>query len=329
MQFYLRLILCGAISVTPVAVHGQGSVSTSADHVASLEQLPTVSDPLPDAPGFPDPALTTISEQQTPNNASGQSSSTQSGGQDSSSTQEAPAQSDEKKAQEEKAEEQIKEQEKQRLLGVVPMFNITYRNDAVSLTAKQKMSLAFRSAIDPVTFAAAIGVAGWGEIINSDTDNGFGWGADGFAKRAGAKYLDAFDGTMIGNGILPSLLHQDPRYFRLGHGSTTHRALYAVAAAFICKHDNTGKWEPNYSNVGGNLAAGAISNLYYPTETGWSTTIINGMVVTAEGAVGAVFQEFWPDISRKVLHKDPTHGLDAQAATAGAATKQEGQPQGR
>jgi len=145
------------------------------------------------------------------------------------------------------------------VLGVIPMFNTSYRGNAVSLTSKEKMSLAFRSAVDPVTFATAFAVAGLHEGL--DNDPGFGWGAEGYFKRTGAAYLDAFNGTMIGNGMLPSLLHQDPRYFRLGHGTTRHRLLYAMATTVICKHDKTGKWEPNYSNVIGNIASGAISNL--------------------------------------------------------------------
>jgi len=121
------------------------------------------------------------------------------------------------------------------------------------MTAGQKMKLAFRSSTDPVAFAAAFVVAGYREAL--DDDPGFGWGAEGYGKRSGAAYLDAFDGGIIGNGILPSILHQDPRYFRLGHGTTTHRLLYALATNVICKHDNTHKWEPNYSNVGGNIIA--------------------------------------------------------------------------
>jgi hypothetical protein len=93
--------------------------------------------------------------------------------------------------------------------------------------------------------------------------------------------------------------------------------------AVICKHDNTGKWEPNYSNVAGNIASGALSNLYYSgQDSGVGLTIENGVIVTAEGAFGAMFQEFWPDISRKLFHKDPTQGRDAQAAAADAQKKQ-------
>jgi hypothetical protein len=219
------------------------------------------------------------------------------------------------KSQHEKAEEQLKEQEKQRVVGILPSFNVSYRSDAVSLTAGQKMSLAFHSSVDPVTFAAAFLVAGYHEGMHDDV--GFPWGIKGYGERSGAAYLDAFDGTMIGNGILPAILHQDPRYFRLGHGSATHRLLYALATNVVCKHDNTGKWEPNYSNVSGNIISGALSNLYYPSSgSGIGQTFTNGFIVTAEGGFGSIFQEFWPDISRKFLHKDPTHGLDAQVRAA-------------
>ena len=198
------------------------------------------------------------------------------------------------KSQHDKAEEQIKEQEKQRTLGILPAFNVSYRGDAVSLTRSQKMKLAFRSATDPVTFGIAFVVAGDHEAF--DDNKGFGWGIEGYGKRSGAAYLDAFDGGIIGNGILPSILHQDPRYFRLGHGTVKHRLLYALASNVICKHDNTHKWEPNYSNIFGNIISGALSNLYYPSgSSGIGQTFTNGLTVTAEGGLGSVFQEFWPD----------------------------------
>jgi len=188
------------------------------------------------------------------------------------------------------------------------------------MTAGQKMKLSFRSAVDPVAFGVAFVVAGLHEAL--DDDPGFGWGIEGYGKRSGAAYLDAFDGNIIGNGILPSILHQDPRYFRLGHGTIKHRILYSLMTNVMCKHDNTHKWEPNYSNVGGNIISGAISNLYYPSSnSGIGQTFTNGFIVTAEGGFGSIFDEFWPDISRKVLHRDPTHGLDAQARAADKAEK--------
>lgn len=210
------------------------------------------------------------------------------------------------------ADEQVRRQEKQRVLGILPTFNLTYLGDqTVSLTARQKFGLAIHSSADPVSFVIPFFVAGYNEL--QDDDKGFPWGMRGLGERAGAAYLDALDGNMIGNAILPSILHQDPRYFRLGHGGALRRVLYAAASVVICKHDNSGKWEPNYSNVGGNIAAGALSNLYYPAaESGVGLTFTNGFIVTAEGAIGSELNEFWPDISRRILHKDPTHGLDAQ-----------------
>ncbi len=225
-----------------------------------------------------------------------------------------------------KADEQIKQQEHQRVMGIIPAFNTSYRSDVESLTPKQKVHLAFRSAIDPYTFAIAFIVAGLGEAKGDDPR--FGWGPLGYTKRSGAAYLDAFDGTMIGNAFLPIILHQDPRYFRLGHGSTHHRLFYAIATSFICKHDNTGKWEPNYSNVGGNILSGAISNVYYPdAKSGVAQTFEAGLTVTFEGTFGATLQEFWPDISRKLFHKDPTNGLDAQANAADQVKKKAKQTQ--
>ncbi len=261
-------------------------------------------------------------------NSPSSSSDSQSGNSaaQSGSSSQSPAPPSPPQSQHDKAAEQIKEQEHQRIGGILPSFNVTYRSDAASMTAGQKISLAFHSAVDPYAFGLSFVVAGFSELRDEDT--GFGWGPEGYFKRAGAAYLDAFDGAMIGNGILPSLLHQDPRYFRLGHGTFRHRFFYAIASSYICKHDNTGKWEPNYSNVGGNLIAGAISNLYYPSNTsGWGQTIDNGLIVTTEGTFGGVLQEFWPDISRKLFHKDPTNGLDAQARAADAAAKQQKQQQ--
>jgi len=222
--------------------------------------------------------------------------------------------------QHDKAEQQIKEQESQRLGGILPQFNISYRSDAVSMTGRQKISLAFHSATDPVAFGIAALAGGYKEL---SSDSGYEWGAKGYGERAGAAYLDAFTGSMLGNGVLPALLRQDPRYFRLGHGSTTHRLLYAMMTNVMCKHDNSGRWEPNISNIGGNIAAGAISNLYYySSDSGMSQTFTNGLLVTAEGGLGSVFNEFWPDVSRKFFHKDPTRGLDAEVRAADLAKKQ-------
>jgi hypothetical protein len=214
------------------------------------------------------------------------------------------------KTQQQLAAEQVAQQKKQRVLGIVPNFNTSYVYGAASLSTGQKFDLAFHSQIDPVAFGTAGFVALISQAEGSHYGYGGGWG--GYAKRYGQTYTDNFDGQMLGNALLPSLLHQDPRYFRLGRGTVKHRILYALGTNVIARHDNTGKWEPNYSNVIGNFAAGGISNLYLPQdERGFSSTITGGLVVIAEGGLGSMFQEFWPDISRHFLHKDPTGGQDA------------------
>jgi hypothetical protein len=198
--------------------------------------------------------------------------------------------------------------------GFMSSRNISYRSDAPPLTKGQKMGLALYSTIEPITFAKVTFMAGYHEA--KDDDTGFGWGADGYGKRVGAQYLDTIDSKIIGDGFLPILLHQDPRYFRRGHGSLASRTLYAVSTSVICKHDS-GEWEPNYSKLGGNFASKAISNLYYPSgSTGVNHTFRSGAISIGTSSLLSVFYEFWPDASRKFLHRDPTHGLDVQMRTA-------------
>jgi hypothetical protein len=201
--------------------------------------------------------------------------------------------------QQEKAEQQLRQQEKQRIAGVVPNFNVSYNADAAPLSRKQKLHLAFRTATDPVSFGVAAFDAG---LSQAEGDfPGYGGGAQGYAKRFGASYADNFDGTMLGNAIFPILLKQDPRYFRRGEGSFISRFLYSVSTTVWCKNDN-GSHGPNYSNILGNLAAGGISNLYYPaSDRGAGLTFERGLTVTAYGAFGGIFNEFWPDIAKKIF----------------------------
>ena len=189
------------------------------------------------------------------------------------------------------AEEQVKIQETQRVLGVIPNFFVTYQQDTLPLRPKQKFELAWKTNVDPVTFAAAAGFAGVQQAEN--TFSGYGQGAQGYAKRYGASYADSFIGTMIGGAILPSLLKQDPRYFYKGTGSIRSRILYAMANAVVCKGDN-GHWQPDYSGILGSLAAGGISNLYYPASSrnGAGLTFENTFIGIGGSAVANLFQEF-------------------------------------
>jgi protocatechuate 3,4-dioxygenase beta subunit len=189
------------------------------------------------------------------------------------------------------AEDQMHFEEQQRVLGVYPNFYVSYIKDPPPLSSGQKFRLALRTSADPVTIAIPVFIAGIEQAQNSF--RGYGQGAHGFAKRFGAATADSLVSTMITDAILPSVLHQDPRYFYKGTGSVHFRAFYAIASVFICKSDH-GHWEPNYSNLLGNLASAGISNIYYPStdRTGTRLTINNWLLGTASGAVSSLFQEF-------------------------------------
>ena len=188
------------------------------------------------------------------------------------------------------AEEQVHLALDQRVLGILPNFYSSYDWHAPPLGTRQKFELAFRSVTDPVAFAGAGALASFEQMNNSFP--GYGRGFQGYAKRYGAAYANDFDSRMIGSAVLPSLFHQDPRYFYMGSGGTRKRTLYALSASVICRGDN-GRWQPNYSRVLGNFASGGLSNLYYPaTSRGVSLTLLNGLVETAGNAGTNLLREF-------------------------------------
>lgn len=195
------------------------------------------------------------------------------------------------------AEMQVKEQEKQRVLRVIPNFYVSYVPDAAPLRPKQKFELAWKSAIDPATLAGVGIVAGLSQA--GDRWPSYGQGMEGYAKRYGTAYVDVFGATFIGGAILPSVLKQDPRYYYRGKGSKHSRLLYALANSVICKGDN-GHWQPNYSTIGGSFAAGALENVYYPPKnrTGASLVVSGGLTRIGEISLAGVLQEFvFPKLS--------------------------------
>jgi hypothetical protein len=198
------------------------------------------------------------------------------------------------------AEQQISAEVKQRIIGVLPNFYVSYIPNAAPLTRKQKFKLAIKVTVDPVTFLTT-GVTASIEQAQNDL-SGYGEGFEGYAKRYGATYGTRVASTFFGAALLPSLLYQDPRYFYRGKGRIITRALYAVSTVVICKGDN-GHWQPNYSNVLGNLAAGGISSLYYPASDRHDAqvTVDNVLIGVGTGAIGTLFQEF--------LLKHLTHGV--------------------
>jgi hypothetical protein len=188
------------------------------------------------------------------------------------------------------AEQQVQMEMHQRVLGVLPDYYTSYDWNAVHMYPKQKFQLGFHSEIDTVTFMIIGAEAGIEQYYNRFPE--YGTGIQGYAKRYGAAYATDFTGTMIADVALPSIFHQDPRYFFKGTGSFGSRAFYAVTRSIICRGDN-GHDQFDYSRVLGNIAAGGISNLYYPpAERGVGLTFSNAAIDLAANASTNLIREF-------------------------------------
>jgi hypothetical protein len=158
------------------------------------------------------------------------------------------------------ATQQLKAEEQQRMLRFIPNMYVVYEPHPEPLTTKMKFHMAYKDLSSPVFFAR---VAAWAAVQQANNTPHYGQGAEGYGKRLGAGFADATTENLFGNAILPSLLHQDPRYFYQGTGTNWSRARHAMFAPLICKGDN-GKSQPNYSTWGGALISSAISTAYYP-----------------------------------------------------------------
>ena len=187
------------------------------------------------------------------------------------------------------ATQQVHDEEKQRVVGVIPNFYVEYDRNAPPLSPKLKFQLASRALVDPVTLAGF----GLGAIFyQSARYPGYREGFVGYGQRLGSTFAGGYTNVLIGNAILPSLLHQDPRYFYQGRGTTRSRLLHALSSPFVTKGDN-GRSEINFSNIGGDLASGAIANAYYPAdERGGQLVVRSALIGTAGRVTNALLQEF-------------------------------------
>ena len=291
--------------------------------VASLVPLYAVAqstalDELPDAPqanaeqNTPPASPAPVPQSTVPAATQGQQQPSDS----SSSAQPAQTAPETKEQKAERARRELEAEEHQRMLGVVPMFNVQDNANAAPMTPKQKFQLFFKSSTDWYVFAITA-IDGEISLLGQEYPS-YGEGAEGFAKYWGAAYADTFDGNLWGNAILTSWWKEDPRYYRMGHGKFIKRAAYSAVTTVWCKRDK-GTWGPNYANVAGNFIGGAISNVYYPADQrGFGLTMGRGASVTYEGIVGAEIAEFWPDIAQHFMKKRQQK-LDRQDAQPPAA----------
>jgi Carboxypeptidase regulatory-like domain len=191
---------------------------------------------------------------------------------------------------EEIAVEQVHLAEQQRVFGFIPNFYVNYDGaNAAPLTTELKFKLAMRVARDPISI---LGVAFMSGIDQASNRPDYVQGAKGYGQRFGANAAGAFSDILLGGAVLPSLLHQDPRYFYQGTGTTASRLKHAVSAPFICRGDN-GNRQINFSSMGGVMGATALSMAYYPSSNRGSGDMMLAFSVS-EGArvLAAIAQEF-------------------------------------
>lgn len=218
-------------------------------------------------------------------------------------------------SQEEVATIQLNQEVKQRLLGVLPNYFVTYESHPAPLTPSQKLHLSLKTLLDPTTFAAA----GITASIQQEMNSYWQWhqGAEGFAKRYAAAYGTAAQQLLITSVLADSVLHQDPRYFYSGQGTRGQRALYAIKSAFRAKGDN-GKWQPPYAGVAGLVASAEIANTYYPGSRTQYTLLGRNLMFHFGGLIAL-------NLGEEFFFKHVTSHSKRESA-AGATLLQEGTP---
>jgi hypothetical protein len=196
-------------------------------------------------------------------------------------------------------------QSDKRILGIIPNYrSFPTLADYKPLTAKEKFKIAFDDSFDRGTVVLAAAFAGQQQLSKSDPT--FGQGAEGYAHYFGTAYASLVIGDYMTEAIYPTILHQDPRYFRRGEGSGLSRLGYAMGQIFWTRKDSGGS-EFNYSEIAGNSTAVAISTAYYPNDRNWSSAASSLGVQIGIDMAGNVLKEFWPDLQRKFSrhHKEP------------------------
>ena len=193
---------------------------------------------------------------------------------------------------------------KDRIFSLVPNYQSVTQDPnkpLPPLTVGGKFKLAAKGAFDPGEFILIGALAAEDQITTDPHSLGQGWGA--FGERYALNFSDQTIGSFMTGAIFPSLLHQDPRYYRRAHGGFWRRSGYAIARTVVVRSDS-GHNQFNASEIVGNGVAAGIANLYHPHDerslagTGqtWGTDI-------AVDTLANWFKEFWPDIEHKLHWK--------------------------
>jgi hypothetical protein len=191
-----------------------------------------------------------------------------------------------------------------RVLGVLPNYRSAEESSPFEpLSVRRKFYIGYKDSTDYPIFFVAAALAGLGQMTDQHPE--FGQGMEGYGKRLGGSVADQLVGNFLTESVMPSLLHEDPRYFRRGKGSVMSRTGYAASRVFIAKTDK-GNWTFNFAEVSGNAISAAVGNAYYPHERKLGDNFERFYSQMATDAFSQILKEFWPDIKRKYFsHHKP------------------------
>lgn len=193
--------------------------------------------------------------------------------------------------------------ESRRIFGIIPNNRTSPSlTNYKPLTTAQKFEIARQDSFDRGTVILAAAFAADGQLTNASPS--FGQGVKGYARYFGSSYGDFVIGNYMSEAIFPTLLHQDPRYFRRSAGSKWSRLGYAMGQIFRT-HTDSDRTQFNYSEILGNSSAVAISNLYYPDSRNAADASVKLGTQIGVDMASNVLKEFWPDISRRFSKKHP------------------------
>ena len=193
-------------------------------------------------------------------------------------------------------------QQTKRILYIIPNFNaISAGSHLPPQTAKDKLMDATQDSFDYSNWVFIGILSGIDQAQNSTPE--FHQGAVGYGRYYWHAFVDQADENYFVESFMPVVLRQDTRYYTLGRGGFLRRSFYAFSRGVITR-SNSGSPEPNYSEIVGAGAAAGISNLYYPdAERTWTKTGQRWATNVGLDLMTLVFKEFWPDINRKILHR--------------------------
>ena len=191
-----------------------------------------------------------------------------------------------------------------RIFGVLPNYKTVEKMTVAyqPITTREKFTIATKDSFDWPEFFVAGAMSGLNQITGQDPE--WGQGVKGYSKRYAASIADQTISNYLTEAILPTALHHDPRYFRLGPGyNPAHRIVHALSWVVIGKTD-TNHNTLNVSELLGSGASAAIGLGYYPVQERNGSAVLDRFITQVSfDAASSVLKEYWPDIKR-VLFKN-------------------------